>query len=435
MTAKKQLSRRTFISGVSAATVVGIAAPLFIPARALGRDGATPPSERLQIGFIGCGAMGRANMNGFVAQPDVAVVHLCDTDLERANQAVDLIRNHPTGDENASPAVTQDFREVIANPSVDIIVNATPDHWHAAIGIAAARAGKDIYGEKPLALTIEEGRRMVDAVTRYGSVFQVGSQQRSGRDFRFACELVRNGRIGNVRRVIVGIPGGPGPSPGVQDVPAPAHFDYETWLGPAPWAPYDPNRCHWNFRWIYDYSGGQVTDWGAHHVDIAQWGLGREESGPVEVRGRAVFPAEGIWNTPMDYEFDLVYDDGIVINASNKHPQGIRFIGDRGEVFVNRQKIEATPETLLREEFGPDDIQLPRSPGHQRNFLDCVRTRARTVAPIEVGHRSITTCHLANISMRLGTPVPWDPVTETTTDPEAARMLSRPSRAPWGTIA
>jgi predicted dehydrogenase len=274
---------------------------------------------------------------------------------------------------------------------------------------------------------------MSDAVRRYGRVFQTGSQQRSDGRFRFACELVRNGRIGKLHTIRTWLPRGSA-CPPKPPKPVPEGFDYDMWLGPAPFAPYCDNRTHWDFRWILDYSGGQVTDWGAHHNDIAQWGHGTEYTGPVEVEGKGEFPKEGLWNAAMTYEFTCTYADGVKLICSDdsKGENGLRFEGTDGWVYVNRGRIDANPKSLLQSKIGAGEIHLYESPGHYRDFVDCIRTRRQPIAPIEQAHRSIAISHLGNIAMLLGRKIKWDPDREVVVgDTEAQRMTSRAMRAPW----
>ena len=428
-----RLSRRVFLRRSAAA----LAAPSFIPAAALGQEGRSAPSNRLTMGMIGLGSMGMRHVKGFLQEDDCQIVAVCDVDAGRRGEAVTEINTHYG---NQDCVQYNDFRQLLARDDVDTLCIAVPDHWHAVISIAAIRAGKDIYGEKPLALTIAEGQAMVREVNQYACVWQTGSWQRSTAHFRFACELVRNGRIGKLQRVDVGI--GPGEPIGPQPVmPVPEGLDYEMWLGPAPWAPYTEKRCHWNFRWILDYSGGQVTDWGAHHIDIAQWGMGTDDTGPVEVQGTGIFPAEGLWDAAIDYDFACTYANGVTMRvASNNHcTQGVRFVGDAGFVHVTRSKVATKPEGLVRETFGPDEIHLPRPAGdhrqgHRADFLRCVKTREQTMTPVEIGHRSVTIAHLGNIAMILGRKVRWDPQRETFVgDDTARRMMARAMRSPWHT--
>jgi predicted dehydrogenase len=331
-----------------------------------------------------------------------------------------------------------EFREILGRKDIDAIEVCTPDHWHAIPVLEACKAKKDIYCQKPLSLTIAEGRAMSYAVNKCQVVFQTGSQQRSDFRFRRACELVRNGRIGDLKTVKVGMPGGRTDyakcGERKKPEPVPAGFEYETWLGPAPQAPYSPARCHVNFRWIYDYSGGQVTDWGGHHPDCAQWGMGTEMTGPIEIRNvTAEFPPDPLWNTATAYHFEAVYENGVTMDISNKHKMGVTFEGTKGTIYVDRGKLTADPKTILDSKIGPGDIHLYKSDDHFRNFIDCVISREPTAAPVEVAHRSITICHLGNIAMRLGRKsLRWDPRTEQIIgDEEASRMLSRPYRDPW----
>lgn len=429
----KRISRRGAM-GMLAGAIAASSAPWFVPASALGKEDRPAPSNRRTMGIIGLGSMGMRNLLGFLQENDCQVTAVCDLDSTRRRDGVAATNKH-YGDEGC--AAINDFRELIARLDIDLLCISVPDHWHSVVSIAGIRAGKHIYGEKPLALTIAEGRTMVNEVRRYGTVWQTGSWQRSTICFREACELVRNGRIGKVRRVEVGI--GVGPTTTPQPVmPVPEGFDYEMWLGPAPWAPYTEKRCHWNFRWILDYSGGQVTDWGAHHIDIAQWGMGTEDTGPVEVEGSGVFPAS-LWDAATTYHFECRYANGIelVVASENELKNGIKFIGESGWVHVDRQRFTVSSPQILKDPIGPGEIHLYKSPmdrqGHRRNFLDCVRDRSTPAAEIGVAHRSIAIAHLGNIAMRLGRKITWDPATETIANDEAAtRMLSRPMRGDWG---
>ncbi len=436
----EKISRRKFLKTVAA----GVAAPYIFPSSVLGSSGREAPSNRLTLGLIGMGSMGMRHVKGFLQEEDCQIVGICDVDASRRAAAVGEINKHYN---NSDCAEYCDYRELVARNDVDTLCISVPDHWHAIIALEGIRAGKDIYGEKPLAYTIPEGRALVEAVNRYKCVWQTGSWQRSTSHFRFGCELVRNERIGKLQKVEVGI--GPGfKGPGVPTVygisPQPVQrvpegLDYEMWLGPAPWAPYTEKRCHWNFRWIMDYAGGQVTDWGAHHIDIAHWGMGCDETGPTEVTGTGVFPKDGLWDAAVDYDFECKYADGLVMRvASNNHlRQGVRFIGERGWVHITRGGLDANPKKLLKEKIGPGEIHLAKPSGdhrqgHRRDFLDCVKTRAQTISRVEVGHRSAVPAHLGNIAMIVGRKVSWDARSEKIIeDPAAARMLGRPMRIPW----
>lgn len=434
MSGKKNVSRRQFFK-TSAKLAAGAAAfPYIIPGSALGLDGAVAPSNRTTIGCIGLGGMGNANLDGFLEQQDRAqVLAVCDVDSSHRAAAQNKV-NAKYGNQDC--AGYNDFRELIARDDIDAVSIAVPDHWHAIPAITAARAGKDIYAEKPLAYTIAEGRAIVDAVKRYGTVWQTGSWQRSQRHFRFACELVRNGRIGEVKSVKVGLPS----KNSIQErstkpEPPPEGFDYDMWLGPAPETPYCPARCHWNFRWISDYAGGQLTDWAGHHCDIAQWGMGTDRTAPVEIEPlQAVWPKaeDGIFDTPEDYAFKCHFKEGFEMLVSALIPSGAHFEGSEGWVHVDRGGLDAYPKCLLDSEIGPNEIHLYESDNHIGNFLDCVRTRAETITPAVVAHHSIMIAHLGMAAMKLGRTLRFDPVKERfVNEPAADRLLSRPMRGPW----
>jgi predicted dehydrogenase len=322
------------------------------------------------------------------------------------------------------------------------MMHALPDHWHALPVIEAAKAGCDMHGQKPFARSIREGRAMCDAIHRYGRIWQTGSQQRSDGRFRFACELVVNGRIGKVHRVEVGLPtGGGGGSTAPKDPPQ--SVDWNMWLGPAPWRPYQGFGPHWNWRWIMDYSGGQLTDWCGHHVDIAHWGLGLDRTGPIEIQGKGVYPKSGLYDAPTHYNFTCKYRDGagintakggVEINVTNNqvNAQGTKWIGEHGWVYVKRGRIDAEPKSLLREKIGSGETRLYNSGGHKRNFVDCIISRKETICPAEVGHRSISVGLLGEIAMLTGRKLKYDPEKEVFIgDAEANELLGRPYREPW----
>lgn len=434
MPESRKQSRRSFLR---AAGATALGAPYLLSTRSLaaGAMARPVPSNRIAMALIGCGGMGNANLYEFLRKAEVQVVAVCDPDRSRresARLAVDEFYSAASRSGRYTGCDSyNDFRDVLGRADVDAVIQAAPDHWHAPIVIAAARAGKDVYGEKPLTTWLRQGRDMCEAVRRYGCVFQTGSQQRSDARFRFACELVRNGRIGKVHTVRVGLP--PGARTGNHPaIPVPDGLDYDLWLGPAPWAPYCEYRTHYNFRYILDYSGGKLCDWGAHHIDIAQWGLGMMTSGPVAIEGMGEYPADGLWDTAVNYRFNAEYAGGVRLIVSNGFELGARFEGDEGWVFVTRGRIDAEPKALLTSKIGPDEIHLHPSGDHRQNFLDCVRSRRETAAPIEHAHRTITIAHLANIAMRLGRRIRWDPARERIVDDsEAERMTVRAMREPW----
>ena len=451
MTTSHGMRRRDFLKKTAAVAGGASAFPYIVTSSALGNAESVAASNRITMGCVGVGNQGTNDMRGFLGDERVQVVAVCDVNRESNgywNNAVGgrepakRIVEERYGREKASGAYKgcaayEDFREVMAREDIDTVLLALPDHWHSITVIEAAKAGKDIYGEKPLSLTIGQGRAMSDAVRRYGRIFQTGSQQRSDRNFRRACELVRNGRIGKLHTVRCGLPGG---TPDIskqghrnKPEPVPEGFNYDIWLGPAPWAPYCPARCHVNFRWILDYSGGQVTDWGGHHPDCAQWGMGTEDTGPVEIRNaKGEFPRDGLYNTATEYYFECIYDNGVKLIVSNRERGGLTFEGTEGKVWANRGRHDAEPKSILDSKIGPDEINLYRSSNHFRNFIDCVISRNQPVAPIETAHRSITISHLGNIAMLLGRDLKWDPEKEGfINDDEANRMVWRPMRSPW----
>lgn len=445
-------SRRRFLEQLAALASTTMAVPTIIPASALGLENRPAPSERITLAMIGTGNQGLNDLRNFLQDERVQVVAVCDVNREGpgywnggvagrepAQRAVEshYAKAKSGGTYRGCDAIV-DFREVLGRADIDAVEVCTPDHWHALCAIAAAKAKKDIYCQKPLSLAIAEGRAMSDAVKKYDVVFQTGSQQRSDANFRRACELVRNGRIGQVKTVRVGMPNGwsdYGKTADRKDpAPVPDGFEYDMWLGPAPEAYYCPARVGVNFRWIFDYSGGQVTDWGGHHPDCAQWGLGTETTGPIEIRAaKGVFPEDRLYNTATEYYFEAVYANGVTMIVSDKERMGVTWEGSEGKVFATRGAFETDPVSLKDSQIGANEIHLYNSNDHFRNFIDCVISRQPTAAPVEVAHRSITICHLGNIAMRLGRErLQWDPDREVIIgDEEANAMCSRPYRAPW----
>ncbi len=387
------------------------------------------------MGCIGTGWQGTTNLQGFLNEADAQVVAICDVDKNHLENAVRLV-NEKYG--NSDCVTYHDFRELLARDDIDAVSCGLPDHWHSIPAIEAAEAGKDIYSEKPLSHSLREGRAMCEAVKKYERIWQTGSWQRSVQNFWFACMLVRNGRIGEVRRVEVGLPGGHTDFAGTkgQDEiqPPPPELDYDRWLGPAPYFPYVTSRVHKNWRWNLATGGGQIMDWIGHHGDIAHWGLGLDYESPVEVEGKGAYPKTGVWNTATKYHVVCKYANGIemLLGGGVGLRFGTKWIGEQGWVWVDRERIEAEPAALLKETFGPNDVQLYRSPGHYRNFLDCVKTRRQTITPCEVAHHSVIPGHLGQVSMLVGRKIKFDPETETIiNDPTANEMLSRSMRSPW----
>ena len=438
------LTRRSFLAAAGAA----LAGPYIVPSSVFG---AAAPSNRIHLGCIGVGNQGSQVMQGFLQNDDVRVVAVCDVNqasygYKTASQYLGrepgrkivadfYAARSPAGTYKGCDTYT-DFRQVLARPDVDAVVIAVPDQWHAVMTVMAAEAGKHIYCEKPLSLTVADGRAMVEAVRRTGVVLQTGSHERSRRQTRFACELVRNGRIGQLKRIlaIVGPHNKTAPAAAWEPMPVPEGFDYEMWLGPAPWEPYHNDRCLYNFRFILDYSGGQVTNYGAHSLDMAQWGNGSERTGPVEVEDLGgVFPRDGLFTAATFVHFRARYANGVELECRTRDDNvACRFEGTDGWVETGYGGFFTDPPSLKTAIIGPNEIRLGESIDHYRNFLDCIRTRQEPAAPVEIGHRSATLCHLGNIAMLLKRRLRWDPDLECfPDDADANRLLSRPRRSPW----
>jgi predicted dehydrogenase len=377
------------------------------------------------MGVIGVGGRGRAVMQSFLELSDAQVVAVCDVNKERCQLAKRMV------DDKYNKKVCKtyhDYSKLLSRPDIDAVLIASPVFWHVIMATEAAKQGKDMYMEKPVGLSFAEAKVLRQTIHRYGRVFQFGTQQRSGRNFRFACELARNGRIGKVPTIRVGVPGGDFNKKFPQK-PVPQGLDYQAWLGPAQWSPFtDAILNGWTHELISRYSLG------VHHLDIAQWGNGTELTGPTEVEGTAVFPDEGVLDCAKNWNVNLRYPNGVTIHFTDntKNRQGVRFEGEKGWVHVNRQGISASPESLLKETMGPDEIHLPASDNHSKNLLDCMRTRQQTVAPVDVAIRSDTLCQLSDIAVRLGRKLKWNPEKEEfINDARATRMLTRPMRSPW----
>lgn len=393
-----------------------------------------PPSERVRVGMIGVGNQGgpKNNMKYFLKN----IVAMCDLDKNYLAEAAAFLQKEA----NASAVMTDDYRRLLDSKDIDAVVVTVPDQWHATMTIEACRAGKDVYCEKPLTLVIGEGKPMIDAARKNSRVVQTGTMQRSGVEFKLAVELLQKGIVGKVRAVNVTLP-----SPNwiaragkpVPDSAPPEGFDYNRWLGPAPFRPYNKNHVHYLFRFYWDYSGGQQTNFGAHHLDIAQWGLGMDESGPTSVEGSAVFNPDGWYETPDTTDIKYTYANGIVMTCKQKldtkNPdQGTEFIGEKGSLFVYRGGIITNPPELLKGVEIPKIVNSQANISHVTNFLDCVKSRKTPAADISIGHHSATVCHLGNIAVRTKKKIVWDPKTETIVgDPEASKWLMKEYRSPW----
>ena len=415
-------SRRRFLKQ-SAAIGAWTAAPMFIPSRVFGAN------DQILTGHIGLGGQGRGNLRALSNH----AVALCDVDKKHLESA-----NADAKKRGRECELFTDYRRLLDRKDIDAVVITTPDHWHAMPTIHACQAGKDVYCEKPLSLTVTEGRAMVTAARENKRIVQTGSQQRSAENFRYACELVRNGRIGKLKRVHVGIANANHPylkNKPVEDSDPPAELDYDAWLGPARWRPYNRLHVHYNFRFYWDYSGGQMTNWGAHHIDIAHWGMGMDDSGPLEIEGTATFNAQQLHDVSEKCRIEYRYPNDVLMVVGQGQPDitmGTTFIGEKGTIHVNRGVLKSDPGEIIKQPIGDDEIQLYSSKNHHQNFLDCIKSRELPICDVEIGHRSATACHLGNIAIRLGQKVRWDAEKETVLDnEEAAAMLQRPYREPW----
>ncbi len=456
----KSVSRRRFIQENLTAMLAASALPSIIPATAFGQSGGVAPNSRITVGCIGVGPQGRGDMGGFLGQKDAQVVAVCDVAKRNLEPACNQVNQHY---QNDACKTYGDFRELLARPDIDAVLIATPDHWHVPVAIAAARAGKDMYLEKPMGLSFAEDLRLRQAVRDHKRVFQFGTQQRSGKDFRKACELVRNGRIGSLKQINVWCsasrPGG-----STQPAPVPEGLNYDFWLGPAPRQPYTFDRCFdnagpnaWKTWWFnYDYALGFIAGWGVHPLDIAYWGHPAMMKKPFELEGKAVIPTQGACNTAVAWQVDFTLGDGVGMKfkgVRNGHDQvsemndvgpwlqrygqssdhGTAFEGADGWVMVSRGALRTFPEKLAEERFGPNEIHLPQSSNHVRNFLDSVRSRAKTICPIDESVDADLLCHVSDIATRLPRKLKWDPAAERfLNDDEANRKLElRPVREPW----
>lgn len=407
-------------------------APLIVAPSVLGRAGAVAPNSRVRLACIGVGNQGTGNLKNFLADERVEVVAVCDVDAQRVAAAVKLAG---LGDADGY----HDFREVLAREDIDAVMNATPDHWHSNIAVAAARAGKDLYSEKPLAGSIAEGRAICKAVEENQRVLQCGTWRRAGLKVRMACEFVRNGVIGELKEIEVGVIGNfkiRGGFTGLEGPePVPDHFDYKMWLGPAAERPYTPARCHFNFRWIDEYAPGYITDWGVHFVDVAQWGAGMDETTPVEVQASGIRRREGLYDAPEDFHLEYRYANGVklrMFNSEDTTTWGTKFIGTEGWILTENETLKASNIDLLRTKLGDDAIRLFESKHHHRNFIDAVLTRGQNASPAPIAQRAATVCHMGGIAARLGRPLKFDPVAERfENDEEANNLLIKPMRDPW----
>jgi predicted dehydrogenase len=429
------MNRRSFLKKSALVSASALAFPYIVPNSVLSAEA---PSNRIVLGFIGCGKQSVHLLRSFLNSPGTQVVANCDVDKLKLARNMKIATDHYAG--RASSGSYKgvqpygDFRKLLSRPDIDAVVISTPDHWHGLNTVAAARAGKDVYCEKPLGHNIQECKAMVKAIRQYDRVFQTGSMQRSDTKFRHACELVRNGYIGEIKKIVVNI-GGP---PEECDLPAmetPEYLDWEMWNGPAPARPYhselSPNiskNIFPNWRYYEEYGGGGMTDWGAHHFDIAQWGLGMDGNGPIEI-----IPPDGKDVKVLTYK----YADGTTMVRSrseegNGEVNGILFIGTEGKVEVNRGYLKTSPQNLAQQKIKPAQIHLYKSPNHYTDWLDSIRKRKKTICDVETGYSTVVICHLGNIAYKVKRPLKFDQTSQMIKDdPQAVRLMSRAMRTPW----
>jgi predicted dehydrogenase len=433
-----QVSRRQFLKKSSMAMTGALGIPYIVPSSVLGKDGNVAPSNRITMGCIGVGGQGTGNMNNFLSIPEVRIIAVCDVQRTQQEKARQIVDKHYG---NSDCAIYTDFRKVIDREDIDTVMIATQDHWHALIAVAAAKAGKDMYCEKPLGVCAAESKAIHDAVLRYSRVFQMGTWQRSDRKFRFACELARNGYLGKVHTVRVGTPG---PAykrtymkPPVEE-PIPPGIDYDMYIGPAPMKPYNGGRLAWpDWYLIWDYCAGFIVNWGVHHLDIANWGCPDVATQPCELDFSGSYRNDGLTDNIYDWRGEFRYTNGlkmIYTDAVERTDEndGCLFTGDQGWVHVNRYGIWAEPESLLKVNLKAGDLHLHESNNHQEDFIRAVRTRGDTASNIEAGHKASYLGMIAETSVRLKRKLKWDPAREQFAgDMEANQLLTRPMRSPW----
>ncbi len=453
-------SRRNFLKTTLFTTAGAVAAPTIIPSAFANPNS---PNNKINVGVIGCGRIARGHDIPETLKYDSArIVSVCDVDRKRMKEGKEYVENlykKKTGKEKYVDVKTyEDFRDMCADKTIDAVIISTPDHWHALSAIVAAKAGKDIYIQKPLSLTITDGRALSDTIHRTGRILQVGSQQRSLNpwpQFHKACELVRNGRIGELHTIKVGLPGDPGGDE-EPEMAIPENLNYDMWLGSTPYTYYTEKRVHPQKDysrpgWLRceQFGAGMITGWGAHHIDTAHWGMGTEFTGPVEIEAKAEFPETGLWNVHGKFNVEAKYANGVTMFINGEFPNGVRFEGSEGWIFVTRgnyavtasdpvsketnsKSLDASDPKILESVISPDEIHLYQSKEQHGNWLDCIQTRQLPVAPAEIGHRSCSTCLVSHIAMKLPRKLYWDAARERfKNDDEANAMLSRPMRLPW----
>ncbi|MHA8053842.1 Gfo/Idh/MocA family protein [Aquirufa sp. Wall-65K1] len=453
------MKRRKFINNIALGAVGTLGFPSIVPAHVLG--GKDAPSNKINIGQIGCGRIARTHdLPSTWRYEKARIMAVCDVDRNRTVDTKKLVEEYytkKTGQSNyIDVKMYDDYREMLLNKDIDAVMISTPDFWHAQPAMEAALAGKDIYLQKPTSLTIKEGRQLADVIKKTGRILQVGTQQRSTSQFRRAAELVRNGRIGKLHTVKVGLPGDPS-GPVVQAMPVPKGFNYDMWLGSTPYIPYTELSVHPQVGYdrpgwlrMEQFGAGMITGWGQHHYDSAAWGMDTELTGPVSVQAVAEFPKSGVWDVHGDFMAKAEYANGVTMYTSGGFPNGIRYEGTEGWIFVSRGDYSATPTdptskvrakaidasnpAILESVIGEKEIHLYHSDEQHGNWLDCIESRKEPISPIEIGHRACTVCLITHVAMKLPRKLNWDPKKEQfINDAEANRFLSRAQRAPYGT--
>ncbi len=452
------MKRRTFLRNASAATAGAIVVPTIVPSSVFGKNA---PSNTIQLAQIGCGRIARSHdMFDLFRYENARYVAVCDLDKNRLEDGKKLVvdtYNKKYGSNNAVDVkMYEDYREILLRSDIDAVVISTPDHWHSQPAIEAALAGKDIYLQKPTSLTVTEGRLLSDIVHRHGVILQVGTQQRSDTQFRVAAELVRNGRIGKLHTVKIGLPGDPSGSV-FEKMPVPAALNFDMWLGSTPVIDYTeqlvhPQKGYDRPGWLRheNYGAGMITGWGQHHYDSAAWGMDTEYTGPISVEAVAQFPKYGSWNVHGDFMVKHEYENGITVYTSGGFPNGIRYEGTEGWIFVTRgayratasdpipagatKALDASNPKILESKIGENEIHLYESKEQHLNWLDCIKSRKAPISPVEIGHRACTVCLISHIAMKVPGVLKWNPKTERFVDNDLANsMLSRPQRYPYGT--
>ena len=450
---------KTSLKGAVGSSIIISGFPTIVPATVFGKNA---PSNRINIGAIGNGRISRGHdLPGVLKYDYTRVIAVCDVDAKRATDGRTLVNEYYSkrdGKPFDGVTVYNDYRELIKNKDIDAVLISTPDHTHAMIAMAAAKAGKHIYMQKPASLTISEGRIVSDYVQKSGVVFQIGSQQRSSEQFRYAAELVRNGRIGQLKTVYVGLPGDPS-GEDEREMAIPSNLNYDMWLGSTPEVYYTEKRVHPQNDydrpgWLRceQFGAGMITGWGSHHIDSAHWGMGMERSGPIEVWGHADFPKKGLWNVHGIFKTEALYANGVKMVVSNELPNGIKYEGSEGWIFVTRgnyqatssdpvsnsdgtRPLDASDQKIIKSVIGPNEFHFMVSKDHHGNWLESIRDKKPNIAPVEEAHRSCSTCLVHHIVMKLDRKVYWDPANEKfKDDAEANKMLSRPQRSPYGIL-